>query len=137
MLFLRASTVMAAEIIDEDGLVNGRISASIWRDMSASIENKTPEEIDDLLDPDFVLPGWLDSDSEPPNLEPPIKKVRLSLKLKQKSTSRFAPSVSLKNLIKQQRELFLLRTTLGQKEYLLLGLTREIKQLLALYLQIC
>ncbi len=68
--------------------------------MSAIIENKTPEEIDALLDPDFVPPGWLDSDSESPNLEPPIKKVRLSLKLKQKSTSRFAPPVSCEKLDK-------------------------------------
>ncbi len=100
MLFQRASTVMAAEIIDEDGLVNGPISASIWRDMSVTIENKTPEEIDALLNPAFVPPGWLDSDSEPPNLEPPIKKVRLSLKLKQKSSSRFALPVSFEKLDK-------------------------------------
>ncbi len=108
MLFQRASTVMAAEIIDEDGLVNGRIyiSASIWRDYYVcKHKNKTPEEIDAILDPDFVPPGWLETDSEPPNLEPPIKKVRLSLKRV------LAGSLLLflvRSLIKQQRELFLL-----------------------------
>ncbi len=51
------------------------VSASLWREMSTSIENKTPEEIEAILDPDFVHPGWLEPDIEPPKSEPPKKKL--------------------------------------------------------------
>ncbi len=48
---------------------------------------------------EYVVPGRLETDSEPPKLEPPKKKVRLSLKLKQK-TSRSPLLFHARSLIK-------------------------------------
>ena len=83
----------------EDDLINGCISRKVWEEISSSVEDKTPEEVEASLDPDFVPLGWLDS--EPP----PWKKLKLCLSKnkvcqeeKVPSSSRFADPVSEEEL---------------------------------------
>ena len=61
-----------AEKNSEDDLINSCISRKVWKEISSSVEDKTPEEVKASLDPGFVPLGWLDS--EPP----PRKKLKLS-----------------------------------------------------------